>query len=105
MAGKYSLLFTPLADDDIDQIYQYITVELSAGIAADNLLEQLELQIMHLREFPYSHAEVSDMPLKGKGYRMLPVKNYFVFYKISEADKKVIIMRIIYNGRQYNKFL
>lgn len=64
-----------------------------------NLLVNLEMDISTLREFPYSRSVYSTIkPLKEE-YRMLPVKNYAIFYVVREAEKKVEIYRAIYAKR------
>jgi plasmid stabilization system protein ParE len=44
-----------------------------------------------------------DIQLRLRGYRMLLVKNYIVFYLVS--DKTVEIRRILYARRQYEGLL
>ena len=43
--------------------------------------------------------------LAAKGYRVLPVKNYLIFYKVNEAEKCVDIIRILYNRRDWINLL
>lgn len=105
MAGKYKLLFSPKAANDLDQIYQYIFFELSAESAADKFMEQIDISIQHLCDFPYTHPTANDAVLKSKGYHKLPVNNFLLFYTVKESEKQVIIMRVIYGARQYDRFL
>ena len=102
---SYSLKFTPKASEDLEQIYSYITEKLFNPIAANDLLEKLENSIKNLKDFPYSSNLVLDEFLKSKGYRKLIVDNYIVFHLINEAEKQVVIMRILYGAQQYQDFL
>ena len=103
--NNYNLKFTPKASEDLEQIYVYISEKLSADIAADRLLERIEKNIMRLKSFPYSCSYVLDELLKSKGYHKLVVDNYIVFYLVNEAEKQVVIMRILYGAQNYQDLL
>lgn len=103
--NSYSLKFTPIASEDLDSIYSYISNNLSAPVAADNLLYKIENDILRLRDFPYSCSYVVDESLKARGYRKLIIDNYIVFYLINEMDKQVVIMRVLYGAQNYQEIL
>ena len=42
---------------------------------------------------------IDDQLWKDKGVRKVPVQNYFVYFVISEPDKSVKILAVIYAGR------
>lgn len=102
---EYSLNFTSRAEEDLDEIYGYITNNLFAPEAAGNLMDKIETNIMRLKAFPYSGTFVLDETLKKRGYRKLIVDNYMVFYLASEQECQVIIMRILYGARNYQTIL
>ncbi len=102
MSGNsYILKFTPKANEDLEQIYAYISGKLFSEIAADNLLERIENSLMRLRNFPYSCSFVLDEPLKNRGYRKLIVDNYIAFYLVDETEKLLVVMRILYGAQNY----
>lgn len=103
--NNYSLKFTPKAEQDLNEIYQYISTKLCADIAAQNLLNKIEKEIMQLKEFPYLSIQVLDETLKIKGYRKLIIDNYIAFYLVNEIDKQVVIMRILYGASNYFNIL
>jgi toxin ParE1/3/4 len=105
MPNEYKLKFTAIANDDLDQIYNYISNNLAANLAAENLLDIIEEQITRLTDYPYSCEPHGDEFLKTKGYHKLVVNNYLIFYLVDEVEKMVVIMRIIYGARQYEKLL
>lgn len=105
MADKYRLKFTPIAEDDLDEIFRYVDEQLVAPQAADNLLDELERQIMRLCDFPYCGSAAESKMLADKGYRKLVVKNYVAFYLVDELEKQVVIMRVLYGSRQYEELL
>ena len=43
-------------------------------------------------------------PVK-EGYRKALIKNYILFFKVFEDEKKVIVYRSIYGARDYQKLL
>ena len=75
----YSIKITPKAEEDLEQIYSYISKELFAKQSAENLLDKIEENIMRLREFPFSCNYVDDEFLRSKGYRKLIIDNYIAF--------------------------
>ncbi|KFD42331.1 translation repressor RelE [Peptococcaceae bacterium SCADC1_2_3] len=105
MQNSYQLKFTPIANDDLDGIYRYISEHLVAPKAANDLMDNIETSIMQLKGFPYSGSLVADDILSSRGYRKLIVKNNIVFYLIDETEKQVVIMRVLYGTQQYENLL
>jgi len=103
MSNEYKVKFTPLAESDMGGIYQYIFNTLSAPMAAENLIDEIELKTKRLEDMPYSCPVVNDEVLKSKGYRKLVVKNYIALYVISDDEKLVTIMRVVYAASDYEK--
>ena len=95
--------FTQLANSDIDEIYQYIFDTLNAPLAAEKLIIDIEKKTKFLADMPYSCPSVDDELLKSKGYRKLVVKNYIALYVVSDNEKIVTIMRVIYGATDYEK--
>lgn len=54
---------------------------------------------------PARHAFVRDERLAAKGYRILPVNNYLVFYTIYSRAKQVDVIRILYRRQNWMLFL
>ncbi len=65
----------------------------------------MERAINHLRQFPQIGSMVDDAYLASKGYRKLVIENYLAFHLIHEAQKEVIIMRVLYGAREYRSLL
>ena len=103
--NKYVVKFAPKANEDMEEIFDYISGKLFAEIAAINLLEKIEESIMRLEEFPFSCSLVTDELIKNKGYRKLHVENFIVFYLVDETQRKVIVMRVLYGAQNYLDFL
>jgi toxin ParE1/3/4 len=102
---EYTLKFTLNAEEDLDEIYSYIATKFFAQTTAESLMDKIENRIMKLKEFPVSGSCVHDDLLKERGYRKLIVGNYIAFYLVNEAEKQIVIMRILYGATNYQDFL
>ncbi|MEC5423245.1 type II toxin-antitoxin system RelE/ParE family toxin [Virgibacillus sp. C22-A2] len=96
---------TPKAYEDLNSIYGYIVNEFYNEEAADDLLEKIEVNIMRLRDFPFSCSFVNDEMIKDKGYRKLIVDNFIVFHLVNETDKVVVVMRVLHGKQRYEGFI
>ena len=103
MPTNLTLKFTPEAKTDMFDIFEYISEELSAPTTATNLIDKIERACQRLTLFPLSCPIPRDGTLAKKGYRMLVVDNFIVFYKVD--DVSVIMMRILYGKRNYKNLL
>ena len=101
----YELEITELAQSDLDSIVEYIAVQLANPIAAGDLLDEVEKCYSRLHSNPMIYAKSSDPRLGTEGYRRALIKNYILFYKVFEDEKKVVIYRIIYGARDYLQLL
>jgi toxin ParE1/3/4 len=86
--------YLPLALQDLEQITEYISSILKAPKAALDFLNAFDYAISQLQQFPYSGRVYRSSQKLGKGYRVIPVKNYLIFYAITENE--VEICRVIY---------
>ena len=101
----YEVQFLPVAQRDLLEITEYIASELGVPGAAVRLAEKIVSATERLSEFPYSCPVYSPIrPLKNE-YRKLRVENYLVLYTVSEGEKAVTVMRIIYAKRDFEKLL
>ena len=101
----YKVLITELAQTDLDEIVEYIAVQLCNPIAAGDLLDEVDKCYSYLRSNPFIYAKSEDARLEKEGYRKALIKNYILFFKVFEDEKKVIVYRIIYGARDYQKLL
>lgn len=97
----YNMRYLPIAKKDIDEILYNIADGLSAPQAAINLLNIFDKAISQLKQFPYSGKGYHMKAPLAFEYRMLPVKNYIVFYVVIEEEKTVEIHRVIYSKRDF----
>jgi toxin ParE1/3/4 len=103
MQNKFRLQFTKEANSDLTGIFDYITNNLSAPVSAVELIDKLEKSCRLLTQFPFSGAIPRDNILAKKGYRIITVDNFIVFYVVD--DTAVKIMRVLYGKRDYSNLL
>jgi len=97
----YKVKILPKAQEDMAGIVEYLNT-LSAEVALsyyDLLIEK----ISSLSELPERCPLARDAQLRLRGYRVLVVKKYLVFFVI--IGDTVQIRRVIYGRRQYDWLL
>lgn len=99
MADVYEVKITRQAQEQMAEIVDYITFELFAPDAANNLLDKMENSIMALTEFPERNQLIDEEPWRTEGIRKIVVKNFLVYYWINNAEKKVYVTAVIYSKR------
>jgi len=100
--NSYTLEYAPSAYTDLDEILNYISTELQAPETAMGQIERIEKAILTLRAFPYRIPPAKDATIARKGYRMLVVDNYAVFFIVDEDKRIVSIRRVIYGKRNFS---
>ena len=98
---QYKVKIFPTAQNDLRDIADYLnTLSPDAAVRYYDLIIE---QVGTLSTMPERCPLAKDTQLRLRGYRMLLVKNYIVFYVIS--GKTVEIRRILYARRQYKDLL
>lgn len=99
MPQKNKIKYTPVAVDDMDEIFSYISKDNVA--AAEALLEKITAGISRLAEFPNMGSVLSneEYTLVKGGYRFIVIQPYLVFYRI--IDHSIIVHRILHGRRDY----
>ncbi|WP_061213300.1 type II toxin-antitoxin system RelE/ParE family toxin [Syntrophomonas wolfei] len=101
----YEITYLPIAEQDIAEIIIYISNQLKAPKAAIELLDAFDHSIFLLQEFPYAHKIYRLTKPLEEEYRLLPVKNYAVFYVVREQDKSVEVHRVVYAKMDLSQIL
>lgn len=105
MESKYSYRFTKKAEQDLDEILDYISVDLVNPAAAQNLGRKIFEKIDMIRMFSDSGAPVDNEFLADKTVRKLSVDNYVIYYKTYYEEKAISIIRIVYGKRNLDEIL
>lgn len=99
MRGAYEVEITPQAQEQMQEISQYIAFELQAPEAAFNLIDVLEEAIMSLSQFPKRAPLTAEEPWRNLGIRRMPVKNFLVYFQVYEEVHKVLVTAVLYSRR------
>lgn len=103
--NKYRLEYAPAVYEDLDEIFSYISTELQEPDTAYNLIERIEAAVLTIPCFPYKSPVARDAMLANKGYRMLTVENFAVFYLVDDDNQTVSIRRVLYGKRNFRWLL
>ena len=99
--SKYHIEITEPAEKDLHEIGRYIAIELLESAIAKKVVQKISDAIITLEELPLRNALVIDERLALHGIRKIIVDNYIVFYIISEKQKTVTVIRILYGRRDW----
>jgi len=93
------VIYLPSAKLELDEIVDYISIELKAPEAALDFIDAVDDMAHKLSDMPYRHPIYHSRFRSDSEVRFVPVRNYNVFYKVDEEHKTVEIHRIIYQRR------
>lgn len=103
MAGRYAVLLSRDAEDDITDIYQYVAVQDSVA-NADRLLNRLEKSCSSLAAFPMRGNIPKELQEIGTAeYREMHFKPYRIIYRVH--NKQVIIYCVLDGRRDMQSLL
>ena len=101
----YFVNISDIAEEDILSTVRYISEELKASKAANDLLDEIEKHEQILGKTPHIYPRVPDEYLAEKGLRFVVIKNYLMFFTINEEDKIVDVIRFLYGRRDWKNIL
>lgn len=101
MSKKYSIEYLPIAEKDLSEIIEYVTLDNPES--ALSLLNEIDKSILKLEDFPYIGKTPKDSRLQLLNYRILIVSSYLVFYVV--MDDIIEIRRILHGKRNYDFLL
>lgn len=83
---------------DLDEIYDYIAVELRSAQNAAAQFTRLEENIYALSQMPERYRRYEKEPWHGRGWRVMAIDRFCVFYFPDHDLKVVNITRVLYGG-------
>ncbi|TBL80731.1 type II toxin-antitoxin system RelE/ParE family toxin [Paenibacillus thalictri] len=98
---KSKVLIFPSAKRDLQEIVDYINQQSSFDDVT--LYDELVNSIGLLSQMPMRHPSIKNPLLRAKGYRVLVVRSYLVFYVV--IGNVVQIRRILHGKRRYEFLL
>lgn len=102
---KYDYVLTEVAEADIDEIFEYITVDLANPDAASDFADELEEKLDELSKTPKSGRLVENEFLKRDDIRRILVGNFIAYYIIDDEKKQIVVLRVVYSKRDQVKIL
>lgn len=93
---KYHLKITAYAEQDLQEIGDYIAFQLKNAKAAVNMVRGLRREMNALTLNPKRHELDEDSGLAALGVRKHYYKNYKVYYMIYDKTDSVLILRILH---------
>jgi len=97
--NDYNVRISSTAQNDFLEIAEHLKMlpPEETSLQFDNIIKKAEVLVTSPDSCPYSR----DSQLRLRGYRMLTVDDYIYFFVICE--RTVIIRRILYAKRQYDR--
>lgn len=96
---SYDYALTLSAEQDLDEILDYISVKLLNPDAASGFVNALESKIEEICMTPQIGSIVDNDFIKRNDVRLAHVKNYLIYYIVDELKKSIVILRIVLNRR------
>ena len=93
--NEYEVRVTRQALEQMKEIVHYISNDLMAPDAADNLLDKMKAEITKLSSSPKKHALIGEEPWRTEGVRKLVVKNFLIYYWVDDENNRVQVTTVI----------
>ena len=97
---QYQIFRTAKADEQIRDIIFY-RAELTEKNSAIELLNKLAKGINQLSDFPESGALPRFGSLRARGFRVIIVDKFLIFYKVNHNKKTITIYTAVDGRRDY----
>ena len=97
---KYEVIRTDTADSLIRKTVLYAAENFRTDVALEKL-DNLEEAIMSLGENPYIGTDPKYNILKRQGYLVLILDKDFVFYKVDDDKRQVIVYAVVDQRQDY----
>ena len=101
MAKKYRLLINPVAEEDIQEIRDYIAADNPT--AAARWAENVERLILALESFPLAFEVIPEAKMLGVPLRQKLCGHYRIIYRVENDD--VMVLRVIHGARLLDRSL
>lgn len=102
---EYKVIITNHALHSMKEIRDYIAQELLNPTAAIRHLELFRSEMKKLSDMPERHKLIDEQPWHNEGVRKVRVKNYYIYFWISEEELAVYVTDVIYTGSDQPKRL
>ena len=104
-SDRYNYVLTEIAEEDVDEAFDYIVGELMNPDAASAFADELEEKLEEICKTPKAGRPVHNPYLKRDDVRRVLVKNYIAYYLIDEEEENIVVLRVVYSRRDQDKIL
>ena len=94
---RHDIHYLPVTEEDLNEIVDYL-LEHSTN-AANKFIDELDGLEESLSMYPELGTLSRDKKLRSKGYRMLIINDYLLFYTIKHD--RIYVMRVVHGRRNY----
>ena len=103
---EYKIFLSEPAERDLQEIFFHVSSQLLAPITAESMMDEFHKAMSSLNIMPKRNPLVADALLASLGYRIMPAKNYLIFYSVDDSPvREVNIERVLYNSRDWQSIL
>lgn len=102
---SYAVEMTRQAEEQMSEIVQYISLTLRSPQAGANTLDALEEEIGSLSAMPSRYPVIEDDPAGDRGIRKTRAKNFNIYYRVDNAQKRVNILAVCYARRNQKRVI
>jgi len=103
---EYNVFISEPAEQDLFDIFFHISTQFHAPETAEDMIDAIHHAMLSLNHMPKRNPLVNDTFLANLGYRIQPIKNYLIFYSVTELPlPEVNIERVSYNRRNWQYLL
>jgi toxin ParE1/3/4 len=97
--NSWEVVYTEHAENDLRDIFEYIAFSLLEPEIAKKQTRRIIDAVAQLNRMPLRFQIYDKAPWNSKGLRVMPIDNYLVFYLPVESRKTIVVIRIMYGGR------
>lgn len=95
------VVYSTSAEEDLENIYDYVSVDLMNPETARKLILRIMDSIESLNTMPLRFPIYFDEPWRSQGIRFFPCANYLIFYRPNKD--RVEVVRVIYKKRKISQ--
>lgn len=102
---EWQVFLTEQAEADLRGIYEYIASTLLVPDTAKKFISRIMASIFELRTLPESYSLYQKEPWRSRGLRRMNTLGYAVFFVAAKSEQAVVVLRIMYGGRNIDHIL
>lgn len=84
---QYQIKQTPMFEQELEDIYRYLTIKLKEPNIAINFYKKVMKKIYSLKCLPERYARIYDFRNKSRDLRKLFINDYIVIYEIDNDTR------------------